>query len=98
MENDDAFGCVCTRKDVDGFGWIARCTQEHCREEGSRQSVRQSPLVSRFEDALSIAPPWPGRIDGVGGQQFEPEGHAVGDFVLKRADGFWAYHMASGGG
>ncbi|HAY57272.1 MAG TPA: tRNA glutamyl-Q(34) synthetase GluQRS, partial [Flavobacteriales bacterium] len=60
----------------------------HCRG-GLSEGV--SPRSFRFampehRPALAWSDRW------VGGQQFEPEG--IGDFVLKRADGFWAYHMA----
>jgi glutamyl-Q tRNA(Asp) synthetase len=79
-----AFGCVCTRKTLAG----EPVYPGHCRG-GLSEGV--SPRSFRFampehRSALAWSDRW------VGEQQFEPEG--IGDFVLKRADGFWAYHMA----
>ena len=79
-----AFGCVCTRKSLAG----EPVYPGHCRG-GLSEGV--SPRSFRFampehRPALTWSDRWAGM------QQFAPDG--IGDFVLKRADGFWAYHMA----
>ena len=79
-----AFGCVCTRKTLAG----EPVYPGHCRG-GLSEGV--SPRSFRFampehRPALTWSDRWAGM------QQFAPDG--IGDFVLKRADGFWAYHMA----
>ena len=79
-----AFGCVCTRKTLAGEPVYPGYCRGGLSEGVSPRSFRFA--MPEHRPALAWSDRW------VGEQQFEPEG--IGDFVLKRADGFWAYHMA----
>lgn len=77
----DAFECACSRADLARDGGIHR----HCLATSEREitsiRLRVPDVAIAFEDALQ------GRCE----QQL---GREVGDFVLRRADGFWAYQLA----
>ena len=77
-----AFSCRCSRSDLAAVGGIHRsCRVDAGRAEAAvRLRVANDSLVS-FDDALR------GRVE----QDVAAE---VGDFVLLRADGFWAYQLA----
>lgn len=86
-KNDDAFGCICTRKDLTASGGL-EVYPGTCRE-GLPVGVeaRSWRLKMPLEGELA----WE---DGGCGPQCHLR-YAVGDVVLKRADGHWAYHLAS---
>ncbi len=77
-----AFACRCSRSDLAAVDGIHRaCRTDVDRAEAAiRLRVADDSVVS-FEDRLR------GRIE-------QNVGAAVGDFVLRRADGFWAYQLA----
>jgi glutamyl-Q tRNA(Asp) synthetase len=77
-----AFACHCSRSDLADDGGIHR----HCVAGAERTTpafrLRVPPAATlSFEDAIQ------GRVS----QDISEE---VGDFVLKRADGYWAYQLA----
>lgn len=83
IEQDLAFICHCSRAD------LARAGGRHvgaCRATSTRPDpavrLRVTPGTSiMFDDAIR-------------GPQMQRVDTAVGDFVLRRADGFWAYQLA----
>jgi len=79
--NGDAFECLCSRSDLAASGGVHRgCVpRPHGRHPAWRLRVPAGPV--EFRD----------RIRGAQGQDLREE---VGDFVLKRADGYWAYQLA----
>lgn len=77
-----AFECHCTRADLAATGGIHRRCVGNAR--------RPHPAIRmRVSDGCEI-----GFDDGVHGQVHQRVDTAVGDFVLRRADGFWAYQLA----
>ena len=82
LASGDAFACRCSRSELEAVGGIHR----HCVAAGDPTRtpafrLRVPPLTIAFDDALQ------GRYQ----QALDRE---VGDFVLRRADGFWAYQLA----
>ena len=77
----DAFECLCSRNDLAAVGGVHRgCVpRPHGRHPAWRLRVPAGPI--EFRD----------RIRGVQRQDLREE---VGDFVLRRADGPWAYQLA----
>jgi glutamyl-Q tRNA(Asp) synthetase len=89
-----AYACGCTRADID-TAWAAQGV------EHQRHAERIYPGTCR--DGLHGKPAraWRLRADGVWawhdrrlGPQQQDLRQAVGDFVLRRADGLWAYQLA----
>ncbi|MCC7632964.1 tRNA glutamyl-Q(34) synthetase GluQRS [Stenotrophomonas rhizophila] len=77
-----AFACACSRRDLaDQHGIHHRCVARSTRSQAAiRLRVAPGSVVG-FDDGLR------GRI--------EQDVHAqLGDFVLRRADGYWAYQLA----
>ena len=101
-----AYPCACTRKDID-LAWAARgiAHERHtervypgtCRPErgglGHRTARAWRLHVERVMADLGLARSveW---VDRRLGPQRQDIGAAVGDFVLRRADGLWAYQLA----
>jgi glutamyl-Q tRNA(Asp) synthetase len=81
IERDLAFECRCSRSDLAATGGVHR--QCVARPSGKRAAwrLRVPPLTITFDDATR----------GSYSQDLKAE---VGDFVLKRADGYWAYQLA----
>ncbi len=98
-----AFGCTCTRRDIEGaLAPVSAPRARHteriypgtCRDavrDTARCAVRLLVAASpgRTPEALHIA--WHDRRLG---DQNQNVTHEVGDFVLRRADGLWAYQLA----
>ncbi len=89
-----AYACGCTRADIDA-AWAARGVAHQ------RHAERIYPGTCR--DGLHGKPAraWRLRAEGVWswhdrrlGPQEQDVAQAVGDFVLRRADGLWAYQLA----
>ena len=80
-----AFGCICTRKDLasTAVGGLYPGTCKACLPEG------ESPRSWRFDMPRDVQ-----RWEDHGRGPSSVAGNAMGDFVLKRADGHWAYHLA----
>ncbi|RMH93057.1 tRNA glutamyl-Q(34) synthetase GluQRS [Lysobacter pythonis] len=76
-----AFECHCSRADLDGGGPHRRCLAV---------TKRQTPAIRlRVPDDSHVA-----HTDGIHGRRTQTLDREVGDFVLKRADGYWAYQLA----
>lgn len=77
-----AFECHCSRSDLAAQGGIHRACVPHRRRPDPAWRLRvPEGCVIAFQDSVH-------------GAQFERVDEAVGDFVLKRADGYWAYQLA----
>ncbi|WP_305805428.1 tRNA glutamyl-Q(34) synthetase GluQRS [Stenotrophomonas sp. YIM B06876] len=77
-----AFECHCSRAELDAQGGIHR----HCV---ARTRRRQPAIRLRVPDSRPV-----GFDDGLQGHVEQDVRSAVGDFVLRRADGCWAYQLA----
>lgn len=82
VEEGQAYGCICTRKALEGHAIYPG----HCRlglpdgVEPRSHRFHLRPDTVEWEDVVQ------------GPQAFK--GAELGDFVLRRADGFWAYQLA----
>jgi glutamyl-Q tRNA(Asp) synthetase len=81
MARGEVFPCRCSRSDLEPFDGIHR----HCVDEPSGRvrawRLRVPEQTLAFED----------RVRGHFSQELARD---VGDFVLRRADGYWAYQLA----
>ena len=84
------YPCTCSRKEI-----AAIASAPH-GDEGPRYpgTCRRGPTRPERAAAMRFrfADPSPGFADRIAGPY--PEGAAGGDFVLRRADGMWAYQLA----
>jgi glutamyl-Q tRNA(Asp) synthetase len=89
-----AYPCGCTRKDVEAW-WAARGVQRGRDAELVYPGTCRGGLQGRPPRAWRLRAegfiPWEDRRLG---PQQQDVSQAVGDFVLKRADGLWAYQLA----
>lgn len=81
LDEGRAFVCHCSRADVAAAGGLHR----RCAA-GARR--RQPSIRLRVAEGTRC-----GFIDAVQGPQSQDVASAVGDFVLRRADGLWAYQL-----
>ena len=98
-----AYPCGCSRKDIEDAQALMGHTRERhtaavypgtCRDGLNGKAARAWRLnVQRVIDDLKLATPlaWHDRLLGDQQQDVAKE---VGDFVLRRADGLWAYQLA----
>ena len=98
-----AYPCGCSRKEIEEAQALLGHTRERhqaaiypgtCRDGLHGKTARAWRLnVQRVIDDLKLATPltWQDRLLG---PQQQDVAHEVGDFVLKRADGLWAYQLA----
>ena len=98
-----AYPCGCTRRDVARalrarggahprhaeLVYPGTCRDGLHGKPARAVRLRVAPALSQPDTALNIA--WTDRRLGA---QHQDVSHAVGDFVLKRADGLWAYQLA----
>ncbi|WP_368565093.1 tRNA glutamyl-Q(34) synthetase GluQRS [Pseudoxanthomonas sp. UTMC 1351] len=82
LTSGDAFVCHCSRSDLAATGGIHR--QCVARRERSDPAIRL-----RVPDGTVVD-----FTDGLQGKVSQDVAVVVGDFVLKRADGYWAYQLA----
>lgn len=82
LADGHAFVCHCSRTDLAASGGIhRRCV--------ARASRRDPAIRLHVPDGSAVA-----FDDGLAGRVEQDVAAEVGDFVLKRADGFWAYQLA----
>ena len=82
LDRGDAFECHCSRSDLAGSGGVHRACVAGAR--------RRDPAIRlRVPDGTVVD-----FHDRVQGAVVQDVAQAVGDFVLKRADGPWAYQLA----
>lgn len=81
LASDQAFPCWCSRSDLAAQGGVHRSCAK-------RRSRAQPSFRLRVADARVAF------VDGVRGPCSQDLGAEVGDFVLRRADGCWAYQLA----
>lgn len=82
LETDRAFTCHCSRADVVACGGVHR--------ECNPRAHRRNPSIRlRVPDGTQRQ-----FVDAVQGPQSQDVASEVGDFVLRRADGLWAYQLA----
>ncbi|MFT4256058.1 MAG: tRNA glutamyl-Q(34) synthetase GluQRS [Pseudoxanthomonas sp.] len=82
LASGDAFVCHCSRTELAASGGIhRRCVAAHPRPDPA--------IRLRVPDGLRI-----GFDDGLQGRFEQDLAAEVGDFVLRRADGCWAYQLA----
>jgi glutamyl-Q tRNA(Asp) synthetase len=96
-----AYPCGCTRRDLEAAlppGTRARHTElvypGTCREGLAGKPARAARLLVAASPAPSAEPLHIDWHDRRLGAQHQDVTHEVGDFVLKRADGRWAYQLA----
>lgn len=82
LASGDAFECHCSRSDLEASGGI------HRRCLGQPRPGRPPAIRLRVPDARLA---FHDRVQGDYGQEL---GREVGDFVIRRADGLWAYQLA----
>ncbi|HET7561622.1 MAG TPA: tRNA glutamyl-Q(34) synthetase GluQRS [Rhodanobacteraceae bacterium] len=83
-EAGHAFPCWCSRTDLEAAGALHRdghCVSPAVAERQPAWRLRVRDLDIEFEDLLQ-------------GPQHQNVRDAVGDFVLRRADGLWSYQLA----
>jgi glutamyl-Q tRNA(Asp) synthetase len=78
---DKAFYCSCSRQQLQQHNGIHRYCQNSVTSQQSSIRLRMPDLDVSFEDAIY-------------GVQMQNLGRDVGDMVLKRADGYFAYQLA----
>lgn len=90
VEQGHAYPCACTRSQIAGIAPIG--IEGHVYPRTCRHGL----LPGLTERAWRLAVPDGeiGFIDALQGEYRQDVAHDVGDFILKRADGFWAYQLA----
>lgn len=84
QERGDAFACWCSRADLAAHGGLhrdGRCVRGPDRSRAPAWRLRVPDIEIAFDDRLQ-------------GPRRERLRDSVGDFVLRRADGLWAYQLA----
>jgi glutamyl-Q tRNA(Asp) synthetase len=76
-----AFECPCSRSELEAVGGIHRQCLHPRQDRATAVRLRVPDLSVSFVDAIQ-------------GPQRQSLADEVGDFVLRRADGFWAYQLA----
>ncbi|MEQ6889537.1 tRNA glutamyl-Q(34) synthetase GluQRS [Halomonas sp. CS7] len=97
-DRDDAFAAALERLTAAGLAYPCSCSRKQWREYSvypgwCRHGVCEpaKPVAWRLRSDLGPRPVvWPDRLFGE--QRFDPA--ALGDVVLKRKDGLWAYQLA----
>jgi glutamyl-Q tRNA(Asp) synthetase len=94
-----AYACACSRKEIDDaqgerLRHSAAVYPGTCREGLKGKAARAWRLnVQKVMADLALPTPWVWQDRWLGRQQ-QDVAQEVGDFVLKRADGLWAYQLA----
>lgn len=94
------YPCFCSRKDIQSAASAPQAPGDEVRYSGNCRDLSRSDVARRT--SLGAAPAWrfrveperiPTFVDGVHGR-FEAASDAIGDFVVRRADGVPAYQLA----
>jgi glutamyl-Q tRNA(Asp) synthetase len=103
IAKDWAYPCGCSRKEIeDAQAAMGHTRARHhaavypgtCREGLNGKAPRAWRLnVQRVIDDLKLSTPLVWQDRRLGHQQ-QDVAHEIGDFVLRRADGLWAYQLA----
>ncbi len=103
VDRSRAYGCACTRRDIEAALQAQGIAHERhgervypgtCRPENGGLRDR-APRAWRLHTAPGgVVPPPLAWQDRRLGAQRQDVAREVGDFVLKRADGLWAYQLA----
>ncbi|MFM2262342.1 MAG: glutamyl-queuosine tRNA(Asp) synthetase [Pseudomonadota bacterium] len=92
-----AYPCACTRKDIEA-AWLAQGLSRERHAELVYPGTCRSGLHGKPARAWRFAVKAPATLCEWTDQRLGPQQQAVatevGDFVLKRADGLWAYQLA----
>ncbi|MBX3621216.1 MAG: tRNA glutamyl-Q(34) synthetase GluQRS [Rhizobacter sp.] len=100
LRSGDAYPCGCSRSDIaQALAATGRHKPRHgelvypgtCRHGLNGKPARAVRLLTCSADERDIVLPWADRRLGPQSQNVSRE---VGDFVLRRADGLWAYQLA----
>ena len=82
LRSGDAFECHCSRGDLaDSGGVHRRCVARARRPDPAIRLRVPDGTIIAFEDAIQ-------------GPQEQDVSRDIGDFVLRRAEGYWAYQLA----
>lgn len=81
LASGDAFECRCSRSQLETVGGIHRACLDLASDRPAAIRLRLPDAVLAFDDALQ-------------GRFSQDLGHEVGDIVLRRNDGYWAYQLA----
>lgn len=87
IDQGRAFVCRCSRSDLAAVGGIHRRCVTSSAEQKS--AAPQSAIRLRVNNGDIVA-----FNDAIQGPQAQDLAREVGDFVLRRADGYWAYQLA----
>lgn len=96
LQNKDlAYPCFCSRKDwhaaaawgVDGFVYNGRCRPEHDFRQPENMAKSAAWRLRVHDEVIAFD-------DAIVGRYEQNLARDIGDFVLLRADGFWAYQLA----
>lgn len=87
IDQGRAFVCRCSRSDLAAVGGIHRRCVTSWAEHKS--AAPQAAIRLRVNDGDIVA-----FNDAIQGPQAQDLAREVGDFVLRRADGYWAYQLA----
>ena len=77
----DAFECRCSRSQLESVGGIHRACLDAAADRPAAIRLRLPDATLGFDDAVQ-------------GRFSQDLGREVGDVVLRRSDGFWAYQLA----
>lgn len=94
LDSGEAYSCACTRGDIEAL-WRARRVPHTAGVERPYPGTCRDGLHGKPGRAVRLRAE--GRVawhDRRLGAQQQDVGHAVGDFVLRRGDGLWAYQLA----
>lgn len=84
LAQGDAFVCACSRRALAAVGGVHRLCLDSSQAVGRRSGIRL-----RVADGLAMEV-----ADRLQGRHLQRLDRAVGDFILRRADGAWAYQLA----
>ena len=91
QQQEQVYPCVCSRKHIQQTGLPGL---EGAIYAGTCRSLKEKQLTQAHSWRLIVSDESIDFIDQIEGQQTQNLVQQIGDFVLKRADGLWAYQLA----